>query len=153
MPLLGVALVLVVLPRVAPVPLVSDRVLQGAGSLVALVVLWQNRAHAWTLLIFAGLGLNSLVIALNGGRMPISEDALLRATHVVDPQAAVASLDPRHVVVGPLTRLAVLGDTVPLRLENFGAVVSPGDVLMALGLAGFVQGQMRARGAGSRDGP
>ena len=152
MPVLGAALVLVVLPRVIPVPPIADRLMQAGGYLVALVALWQNRAYAWTLVIFAGLGLNSLVIILNGGRMPITEAALLHVARAVDPEIAAASLDPRHVVVGPGTRLAGLGDIVPLRLNDFGVVLSPGDVLMAVGLAGFVQGQMRAARAGPASG-
>ncbi len=151
-PVLGAALVLVVLPRVVPVPPIGDRVMQAGGYLAALVVLWQNRAYAWTVLIFAGLGLNSLVIVLNGGRMPITEAALLQVARVADLEIAVASLDPRHVVVGPGTRLVGLGDIVPLRLNDFGMVLSPGDVLMAVGLAGFVQGQMRAARAGPASG-
>jgi hypothetical protein len=134
-----------------PTPAAAARVLQGAGYLAAIAVLWQNRAHPWMLPILVGLGLNSLVIALNGGRMPVSQDALLHVTHAIDPQAAAASLDTRHVTTDPGTRLGIFGDVVPLGVGAFGVVLSPGDCLMALGLGGFVQAEMRARaGPGDR---
>jgi hypothetical protein len=149
MPLLGAAVALVVLARVLPTPAAAAGVVQGLGYLAALAVLWQNRAHLWMVPIFVGLGLNSLVMVLNGGRMPISQDSLMRVAHGIGPQAAAAGLDPRHVPIGPGTRLAPLGDIVPLGAGALGLVLSPGDLLMALGLAGFVQGEMRR----ARDGP
>ncbi len=152
MSLLGIAVAMILLARMPPTPAVAARVLQGAGYLAALAVLWQNRAHPWMLPILVGLGLNSLVIALNGGRMPISQDALMRVTHAIDPQAAAASLDPRHVTIDPGTHLAMLGDVVPLGVGALGTVLSLGDLLMALGLAGFVQAEMRAARAGPHGG-
>lgn len=148
MPLLGVALALVLLARVPAAP-VAARVLQGLGYLAALAVLWQNRSHPWALVILIGLGFNALVIALNAGRMPVSERALARVTHAHDVGAAAAHLDARHVIVGPGTRLPRLGDVVPVGVWGIGAVLSPGDLFMAFGLAGFVQGAMcRARSEG-----
>ena len=86
--------------------------------------------------------LNALVIGLNGGRMPVSERALVGVTHLADPEAAAASLDARHFIVGPNTRLGQMGDVVAVSAWGIGAALSPGDLLMALGLAGFVQGAM-----------
>lgn len=144
LPILGIGAAMVIVARVPPTPAIPARILQALGYLAALVVLWQNRSHRWTFPIMVGLGLNSLVIALNGGRMPVSHAALARVTH------ATLSVDPRHVIVGAGTRLAMLGDVVPLALGALGAVLSPGDVLMGLGLAGFVQAEMCAARAGAR---
>ncbi len=144
MPLLGAALVMVLLAR-APVtaPAVA-RILQGLGYLAALAVLWQNRSHPWALVILVGVGLNALVLALNMGRMPVSDRALAGVTHIIDPQAASADLDARHFIVGPGTRLPQLGDVVAVGAWGVGVVLSPGDVVMAIGLAGLVQREMCA---------
>jgi hypothetical protein len=143
MPLLAAAVAMVVLARGPAMPPGAAGVLQGLGYLAALVVLWRNRSHAWTLVILSGLCVNALVIALNGGRMPVSERALAGVTHGTGPHAG-AALDARHSVVGPGTRLAQLGDVVPVGAWGIGTALSPGDLVMAVGLAGFVQGTMCA---------
>src|SRR2546430_11737070 len=51
-------------------------------SLAALIALWQNRHHPFGLLVCSGLALNSLVILLNGGRMPVSASADRKSTRV-----------------------------------------------------------------------
>jgi hypothetical protein len=140
MPLLAAAVAMVLLARGPATPPVAARILQGLGYLAALVVLWRNRSHPWAAVILVGLCLNALVIALNGGRMPVSEQALAQVTHGMGPQPA--ALDARHFIVGPGTRLAQLGDVVPVGAWGIRAALSPGDLVMAFGLAGFVQGEM-----------
>jgi len=142
-PFLTAALLLVVLARIPGVPPDAARVLQGLGYAVALAVLWRNRARPWTVPILAGLGLNAVVIALNGGHMPISPAALAAAEPALD-RAAPSVLDPRHAFAGPGTRLGPFGDVVPLGVGQMGMVLSPGDILMVIGVAGFVQAQMMA---------
>ncbi len=149
MPVLGAAVVMVVLAATAPLPQTVARVLQGAGYVLALAVLWHNRRHPWSFPVFVGLGLNAVVIGLNGGRMPVAPDALARVARGLGLPGAATGLDARHVIAGPGTRLAVLGDTVAVGMGRFGVIASPGDLLMALGIAGFVQGQM----GGARAGP
>jgi hypothetical protein len=144
MPLLGAALAMVVLARVPGQAPAVARILQGLGYLAALAVLWQNRSHPWALVILVGLGLNALVLMLNMGRMPVSDRALAGVTHSIDPQAASADLDARHFIVGPGTRLPQLGDVVAVGAWGVGVVLSPGDVVLAIGLAGFVQSEMCA---------
>ena len=61
-----------------------------------------------------------------------------------------AGLDSRHDVAGDSTRLPLLGDVVPVLLPLRPEVVSPGDVLVASGLAqlvvvGMLSGRPRAR--------
>ncbi len=148
MPLLGVAVAMALLALAAPLPETVARILQGSGYLLALVVLWQNRSRPWSLPILVGLGLNTVVIWLNGGRMPIGPDALARLSRGIDLAGAAGSLDTRHALAGPSTRLAVLGDTIAVSVGRVGVIASPGDLLMALGLGGFVQGQMARARAG-----
>ena len=61
-----------------------------------------------------------------------------------------AGFDSRHVVTDGSTRLPLLGDVVPVLLPLRPEVVSPGDVLVASGLAqlvvvGMVAGRPTAR--------
>jgi hypothetical protein len=149
LPLLGVAVVMVALAAAAPLPQTAARALYGAGYVLALAVVWHNRSHPWALPVFIGLGLNAVVIGLNGGRMPVAPDALGRMARELGLAAAATGLDARHAIAGPGTRLAVLGDIVAVSVGRFGVIASPGDLLMALGIAGFVQGQM----GGARAGP
>jgi hypothetical protein len=142
MPLLAAAVAMVLLARGPATPPPAARVLQGLGYLAALAVLWRNRSHPWAVVILIGLCLNALVIALNGGRMPVSGRALAQVTHGMGAQPA--ALDARHLIAGPGTRLAQFGDVVPVGAWGIGAALSPGDLVMAFGLAGFVQGEMCA---------
>jgi hypothetical protein len=150
MPVLGAAVVMVVLAATAPLPQRAASIFQGAGYVLALAVLWLNRSHPWSLPVTIGLGLNALVIGLNGGRMPVAPDTLARMARDLALPTTVAGLDARHVIAGPGTRLAVLGDTLAVGMGRFGVIASPGDLLMALGIAGFVQGQMGGARAGPR---
>jgi hypothetical protein len=86
-------------------------------------------------LVALGLGANALVVALNGA-MPVSATAAARAQVALDDVAA--GLDSRHEVADGSTRLALLGDVVPVLLPLRPEVVSPGDVLVASGLGQLV---------------
>jgi len=108
-----------------------------AGYLAVLVMLWLNRDRPWIPLVGVGAALNSLVIVVNKGQMPILPAALISTGY-----APLGIVDIRHIVAGPGTPLAVLGDSLPLHVGRFGAVVSPGDLLIALGIAGFIQAAM-----------
>lgn len=98
----------------------------GSAACIA-VFLRLNLRHPGVGLLALGFFGNALVVALNGA-MPVSLDALARAgvgTAVVG--------DPRHELSDAATRLAWLGDVVPVALPGLGQAVSPGDVLIAAG--------------------
>ena len=84
----------------------------------------------------AGLGANALVVALNGA-MPVSPDAAARAGVPLDDVARGRRQPPR-ASADDGTRLPLLGDVVPVLLPLRPEVVSPGDVLVASGLAQLV---------------
>ena len=85
-------------------------------------------------LLLAGISPNVLVFL---GPFTIAHSAFVHAN-------LKWTLGPlRYVLAGPHTRVTALGDTLSVRIGNAGMVLSPGDVVMALGLAGFVQGRMR----------
>ena len=92
-----------------------------------------NRGLRGSGLVALGLLANALVVGANGA-MPVSRDAAARAG-VVDP---VVARDLRHEPAGAATRLPWLGDVVPVPLPVRPEVVSPGDVLVAAGLAQLV---------------
>jgi hypothetical protein len=102
-----------------------------SGLLVALF-LWRNWQVAGMPLIAAGLLLNGVVVALNFA-MPVSVSAAARAG--LAPTELRLGDDPFHERAGPQTRLTDLGDTIPVALPGWPQVVSPGDVLIAAGVA------------------
>lgn len=107
--------------------------------IVGLIFLWVNRYHRGFNLIMIGVFLNFIVIAINGGRMPVS----LEAATVLDPMYAEAlkqSLYGKHTAIVESTRLAFLGDIIPLSAPYpKEQVISIGDVIMNVGAFIFIQ--------------
>lgn len=112
------------------------------SALLAGVFLARNRRLAGVPLVTLGLLLNALVVTANAA-MPVSRYAAARAG--VDFATAVPATDPRHEAAGAGTRLAALGDVAPLALPPHREVVSPGDCLLAAGLALLVLRGSRSR--------
>ena len=91
-------------------------------------------------LVGLGIGLNLVVIGLNGG-MPVRESAL-RAAGALDPDVPVElESASKHHLERPSDRLVALGDIIPVR--PLGEVVSFGDVVMAVGVADVVVNLLR----------
>ena len=108
----------------------------------------RNLRVAGVPLITAGLVANAVVVGLNGA-MPVSIEAALRAG--VPIVSIAAGDDARHEIAGRGTTWRPLGDVVPVPLPLRPEVVSPGDVLVAAGLAELVVlGMLRRRGSGRR---
>jgi hypothetical protein len=82
-------------------------------------------------LISAGVVLNAIVMALNGG-MPVSPFALAAAGFPKTMNVAEGHFY-KHVAMTDLTRLRMLGDIIPFHLAR--TVLSPGDLLMLMGIA------------------
>lgn len=113
-----------------------------------LVFLTLNRTLVGLGLVALGLAGNALVIAANGA-MPVRLEAAARAG------AATAALvaDGRHEVARDGTRLALLGDVVPVPWPWRGEVLSPGDVLVLAGVAQLLVVGMRAPEEGAQPSP
>lgn len=103
-----------------------------ASVLCVAAFLAANRRLPGLALVAAGLFLNTVVVVANGA-MPVSRSAAARAGVSTDTLLS----DPRYVTADAGTRLEPLGDVVPVPLPLVPAVVSPGDVLVASGLALF----------------
>lgn len=84
--------------------------------------------------VLAGLLANLLVIGLNGWRMPVTASALAATEQGSLVAMLQAHADPGHALVNPHTRLVWLADWIPLNPLHH-KVVSPGDIVAALGLA------------------
>lgn len=119
--------------------------LAAAGYAAVCVMLWRNRDRPWLPVLFVGAALNGAVIAANGGRMPVSPSLFERMGRPV-PGSLLAGTDPRHVLAGSGTHLGWLGDRLFVHAGQLALILSVGDVLLAIGLAGFVQ-STTARGA------
>jgi len=100
----------------------------------------RNRGVRGTGLVALGLLANALVVGLNGA-MPVSVEAAGRAGTTT--QHILIGDDPRHELADRHTRLRWLGDVIPVRAPWRPEVVSPGDVLLAAGLAQLVLIGMR----------
>ncbi|MBS4212817.1 DUF5317 domain-containing protein [Neobacillus rhizophilus] len=107
--------------------------------IIGLLFLYLNRNHKGFMIIFIGVFLNFLVMVVNGGRMPVSEEAAA----VLDPmyiQALKDGLYAKHILLTDSTILGFLGDIIPLgppypRTQ----VISIGDVVMNIGAFLFIQ--------------
>jgi hypothetical protein len=119
-----------------------------------LVFCWFNRRLAGVWLLALGLGLNLLVMALNGGFMPISPQTASRLVPA-DAQAALAALASgtrfglKDILLLPAqTRLAWLSDWLLLpRGFPYQVAFSLGDVSIALGAFWLMLTQGKPLGA------
>jgi hypothetical protein len=114
-------------------------VLVSYAPLLAVVILNRNRPGLW----LAGIGvlMNFTVIALNGG-MPVMGEAAEVASGFA-PGNPVISESYKHVVLDETTWLPFLADVIPIRVANYGQVLSLGDVFLAVGLGRFVEFELR----------
>lgn len=95
----------------------------------------RNRALPGVPLVAAGLLCNVAVVVANGA-MPVSLDAAQRAG--VARASQNLAEDPRHEPLTPGTRMSPLSEVIPVALPPHREVASPGDVMLAAGIALFV---------------
>ena len=108
-----------------------------ASFAVVLGVLLWNRDLPWAWLIAVGVALNLVVVALNGGQMPVFPEALLALGKEASLNRIASGGDPKHSAVTEATRLPWLGAWLPVP-GPMSAAASPGDVVMAIGVMLFV---------------
>ncbi|WP_042462823.1 DUF5317 domain-containing protein [Neobacillus dielmonensis] len=109
---------------------------------LGLLFLFMNRHNRGFWFIFTGVLLNFLAMAVNGGRMPVSE----QAAAVLDPgyiEALKDSLYAKHALLTSSTHLGFLGDVIPItdpypRTQ----IISIGDIVMNIGIFFFIQSLM-----------
>ena len=111
-----------------------------AGAYAILLIgLWANRREPGLAIAFVGTLSNAVVIAVNGGHMPVWEPSLFAAG--LTPAALTG---PLHFVLPPpidasfLAHLGPLADVIPIPLQVVQNVTSLGDVVISLGLGFFL---------------
>ncbi|AST07339.1 DUF5317 domain-containing protein [Anoxybacillus flavithermus] len=108
--------------------------------IVGLSFIWLNRHYPGMKTIFAGVLLNFIVIALNGGRMPVSLEATQAVLGKEYVELLKTGLYGKHTAITADTIFPFLGDIIPLappypRVK----VISIGDVVMNIGVFLFIQ--------------
>lgn len=98
-----------------------------------LLFVWLNRNMTGIWIAGMGILMNFTVIVLNGG-MPVLEEAVRIAGGGDE-----LLLGAKHVLLTETTLMPFLGDIIPLP----SAVLSLGDVFLAIGIATFLEDQMR----------
>ena len=98
-----------------------------------LLFVWLNRAMVGIWIAGLGILMNFTVIVLNSG-MPV----LVEAVEIAGGSGDLV-LGAKHVILNESTRLPFLADIIPLP----GAVLSLGDVFLAIGIGAFLEDQMR----------
>lgn len=101
-----------------------------------------NRLDYAILIIGIGIFLNALAIFLNGGAMPVSASAMVKAGMAPSldlVKETMASSEGLYQVATSKTVLAFLGDCIALGKY----VISIGDIFIALGLMGYVIKEMK----------
>lgn len=101
-----------------------------------------NRRDYAILVIGIGIFLNALAIFLNGGAMPVSANAMVKAGMAPSldlVKETMASSEGLYQVATQKTIFAFLGDCIALGKY----VISIGDIFIALGLMGYVIKEMK----------
>jgi hypothetical protein len=106
---------------------------------IGLLFLWLNRNQPGFIIIFAGVLLNFIVMAVNGGRMPVSvEAAQFLGREYID--ALQSGVYGKHQAITQETLLPFLGDIIPLSPPYpRQQVISIGDVIINVGAFFFIQ--------------
>lgn len=103
------------------------------------VALWVNRALPGIGLALVGTSLNATAILVNGGYMPVWDDALAAAGMTpADIRSPIHFVIPAQPLEEFLRQAGPLGDVIPVPLPVVRNVLSIGDVLLTAGLAFFV---------------
>jgi hypothetical protein len=117
----------------------ASEIIYMIAYIIGLVFIYQNRHYKGFILIFIGVFLNFLVMAVNGGRMPVS----MEAASVLDPgylDIMKQQLYAKHTILSESTKLSFLGDIIPLTNPYPKTqIISIGDVLMNVGIFQFIQ--------------
>ncbi|MCX7708600.1 MAG: DUF5317 domain-containing protein [Clostridia bacterium] len=101
-----------------------------------LTVIWSNKQYLGILTVGLGCLLNALVMTLNGGKMPVSEELLLREQMFDILEIYRIGGDGKHILATDSTQLAFLGDMIdiPGKLGYIAKFISIGDVFVIMGL-------------------
>ena len=114
---------------------------QSSTMMLILVGLLFNHKETGFLLAASGIGLNTIPIAFNSGKMPVAQWALLAANlrDVLDKANGGLVID--KIIMSDETRFNFLADIIPIEYP-LPKVISIGDVIMAIGIFLIIQKYM-----------
>lgn len=108
-------------------------------ALIALTVCLLNWRHSGMVLAAAGIALNGVVVAANGG-MPVCASNVPATITAVRLQLDLSWL---HIPMSPSTILPFLADVIPVPgPAGFRGMASFGDLLLAIGVAHYLAASM-----------
>jgi Family of unknown function (DUF5317) len=113
--------------------LVPLRWLPSLALLPALRFLWLNRRYRGLWVLALGASLNLLVMAANGGLMPIAPRALHALGGPHKQAGAAVGLSKDRLLGDGEARLAFLDDRLVWGIAELHVASSPGDLLVAMG--------------------
>ncbi len=115
-------------------------IIQALVFALLLLCLWFNREYIGLWFVGLGASMNALVMLVNGGRMPVSLEAMQKAGVKEVTDIILAGADNKHAVIGSTTKLSFLADIIylPGFIGQGMGVVSIGDLVVALGLFAFI---------------
>ncbi|GAB6928503.1 hypothetical protein JCM10914A_24860 [Paenibacillus sp. JCM 10914] len=100
-----------------------------------MIFLWLNRDQKGFRSILVGVFLNFLVMAVNGGRMPVSMNAAMVLDPIYIERLMDTTATTKHFLMDASTRLSLLGDIIPLSPPYPRTqVISIGDIIMNIGI-------------------
>ena len=99
-------------------------------AVIVLWTLWHFQRLPGVVLVSAGTLMNLVVVAANGGHMPVAPEI---ARTQLNGILLVRGTIGQYTLMGPNTHLNQLGDWVSLPVLPAG--YSPGDILIAIGVA------------------
>lgn len=101
--------------------------------IVALRFLWLNRGYTGLRMLAAGAALNLLVMAANGGLMPLGAPVLHAVGGPHRASGAVLGLSKARLLGDGVARLAALDDRLVWHVAGLPVAASPGDLLVLAG--------------------
>src|SRR5947207_534624 len=107
--------------------------LPSLALLPALRFLWLDRRYRGLWVLAIGAGLNLLVMAANGGLMPIAPAALHALGGPHKPAGAAVGLSKDRLLGDGVARLAFLDDRLVWGVAGLHVASSPGDLVVAMG--------------------
>ncbi|MGL6173932.1 MAG: DUF5317 domain-containing protein [Cellulosilyticaceae bacterium] len=88
-----------------------------------------NRASKEIILMAIGFFLNAIVIFANGGAMPVS----VKALEWIGKQGGLTDKG-LYQIMSEETWFKVLGDIIPIRLNQIAFIISLGDIILCIGM-------------------
>lgn len=110
---------------------------------IMMVLICLNIQYKGMVIILIGSFLNFVAILLNGGKMPVSQNALVNASMMHQLGLFKHNLLLTHTLITDKTRLFILSDIIPIpKPYPINKVISIGDIIIDIGIFVIVYSAM-----------